>query len=210
MAKAIVRKKRRAYHHGNLQEALLAAAEKILEKDGIQQLTLRAVARAVGVSHTAPQNHFDDLTALLSELAAVGFHRFAAALRAAADAAGDDPLLRNRATGGAYVRFALAHPGLFTLMYRSERLDPARPALRDAIEASRQVLRATTPPAANPPSPLRLAAAGAARWSLVHGFAVLLIDGRLEGLMRSIPGGISPDALLDAMFDVARIDPSAP
>lgn len=202
--------KRRPYHHGNLQEALLTAAEKILEKEGIQALTLRAVARMVGVSHTAPQNHFGDLTGLLSELAAVGFQRFSAALRAAADSAGADPRDRNRATGRAYIRFARSYPGLFVLMYRSERLDDRRPALRAGIEAGRDALRQTAPAAEQGVAPLRLAAAGAARWSLVHGFAMLLIDGRFEGLMKSVPGGTDPDQLLEAMLDVVRVDARAP
>ena len=63
----------RRYHHGDLKAALLAEAETILERDGIQALTLRAAARAAGVSHAAPTNHFGDLSGLLSELAAVGF-----------------------------------------------------------------------------------------------------------------------------------------
>ena len=66
------------YHHGSLREALLQAAERILERDGIQGLTLRAAAREAGVSHAAPKNHFGDMTGLLSDLAAVGFERFVA------------------------------------------------------------------------------------------------------------------------------------
>lgn len=210
MAKSTAPKKRRSYHHGDLQNALLAAAERILEKEGIQALTLRAVARAVGVSHTAPQNHFSDLTGLLSELAALGFRRFAAALHEAAEAGGTDPRARNRETGRAYVRFARSHPGLFILMYRSERLDATRPALREAIEAGRQALRQTAPPSDQGAAPLRLVAAGAARWSLVHGFALLLIDGRFEGLMKSVPGGTNPDELLDTVLDVIRVDARVP
>src|SRR5215471_18022333 len=77
-------RKRRAaaaapYHHGALREAMLEAAERILERDGIAGLTLRAAAREAGVSHAAPKNHFGDLRGLLSELAAVGFARFGAA-----------------------------------------------------------------------------------------------------------------------------------
>ena len=64
------------YHHGDLKSAVLAAAEKILETEGVDALTLRAVARMVGVSHTAPKNHFGDLEGLLSELAAVGYRSF--------------------------------------------------------------------------------------------------------------------------------------
>ena len=71
------------YHHGDLHDALLAAAERVLERDGLPGLTLRAVAREAGVSHAAPTHHFGDLTGLLSELAAIGFRRFNAAMVAA-------------------------------------------------------------------------------------------------------------------------------
>src|SRR5882672_9013424 len=64
------------YHHGALNEALLKAAERVLERDGLQGLTLRAVAREAGVSHAAPTHHFGDLTGLVSELAAIGFRQF--------------------------------------------------------------------------------------------------------------------------------------
>src|SRR5947207_13010795 len=70
-----------SYHHGDLHDALLKAAETVLERDGVQGLTLRAAAREAGVSHAAPTHHFGDMTGLLSALAAVGFRRFAAALR---------------------------------------------------------------------------------------------------------------------------------
>src|SRR5262245_12412967 len=83
-------KKRRAakhappYHHGSLREAMLRAAESILERDGIRGLTLRAAAREAGVSHAAPKNHFGDVMGLLSDLAAVGFARFRAVMEAQA------------------------------------------------------------------------------------------------------------------------------
>ncbi|MCG4958224.1 TetR family transcriptional regulator, partial [Alistipes finegoldii] len=69
-------RKARPYHHGDLAPALLEAAERVLKRDGVEKLTLRAVAREAGVSHTAPQHHFGDLTGLLSELAAIGYNRF--------------------------------------------------------------------------------------------------------------------------------------
>ena len=74
------------YHHGDLHDALLAAAERVLERDGLAGLTLRAVAREAGVSHAAPTHHFGDLSGLLSELAAIGFRRFNEAMVAAARA----------------------------------------------------------------------------------------------------------------------------
>jgi AcrR family transcriptional regulator len=197
----------RPYHHGDLKAALLAEAETILERDGVQALTLRAAARAVGVSHAAPANHFGDLTGLLSELAAVGFNRFAAALGAAMGTAGDDPRTRSSAMGAAYVNFARTYPGLFLLMFRGERLDTSRPALRDAIGASRQALRAVARAIApeKAASPLRMAAQAAALWSLVHGFAMLLLDGRLDGTIRALPDGDTADDLLDAVLAATRI-----
>src|SRR6185503_1752884 len=71
------------YHHGDLRDALLKAAERVLERDGLPGLTLRAVAREAGVSHAAPTHHFGDLSGLLSELAAIGFRRFNEAMIAA-------------------------------------------------------------------------------------------------------------------------------
>ncbi|MDE1992734.1 MAG: WHG domain-containing protein [Rhizobiaceae bacterium] len=197
----------RPYHHGDLKTALLAEAENILEKEGIQALTLRAAARAAGVSHAAPKNHFDDLTGLLSELAATGFARFGKALAAAMAEAGDDPRQRIRAMGLGYVGFAKAHPGLFALMFRSEMLDGQRPALRDGISAARQSLadavRARSPE--KPLSPLQAAAQAAALWSLVHGFALLLLDGRLAGILRSLPDGETADTLLEAVLSAIHV-----
>ncbi|MEF0940280.1 TetR/AcrR family transcriptional regulator [Rhizobium sp. BR 362] len=198
---------RRPYHHGDLKAALLAEAETILENEGVQALTLRAAARAAGVSHAAPKNHFGDLTGLLSELAALGFVRFGAALAAAMAEAGDDPRQRNKAMGRGYVGFATAHPGLFALMFRGEVLDQDRPALRDAVLAAREALIAAVrarAPGISPP-PLQMAAQATALWSLVHGFAMLLLEGRLNGMIRSLPGDETADSLLDAVLAAIRV-----
>src|SRR5689334_2430086 len=107
------------YHHGALREALLQAAERVLERDGLAGLTLRAVAREAGVSHAAPTHHFGDLTGLLSELAAVGYRQFNAAM-GAANASGT-PQEKGMASAKAYVAYAQAHPGMYGLMFRTEK-----------------------------------------------------------------------------------------
>jgi AcrR family transcriptional regulator len=194
------------YHHGDLKSAVLVAAEKILERDGLQELTLRAVARAVGVSHTAPKNHFGDLMGLLSELAAVGYVRYGAALAEAVNSASGDARDRMRAMGRAYVAFARAHPKLFFLMFHGERLDIKRPSLAAAIEESRQALRVaimSTAPT-KPLKPIELAARATASWALVHGFAMLLLDGRLKNTMASLPG-VDVDTFVEAVLDVTRV-----
>ena len=207
-AKARAKPELKPYHHGDLRSAVLAAAEKILETEGVDALTLRAVARMVGVSHTAPKNHFGDLEGLLSELAAVGYRRFGAALSGAMERAGADPRQRLKAMGLAYVAFARKYPGLFVLMYRSDRLDMNAPGLRGAIEGTRQSLRNATTSAAPgvPLAPLQLAARATASWALVHGFAMLLLDGRLRHTLASLPGDPDANALLEAVLDVTRVN----
>jgi AcrR family transcriptional regulator len=194
------------YHHGDLKSAALSAAEKILERDGLQAVTLRAVARAVGVSHTAPKNHFGDLVGLLSELAAVGYLRYAAALAKAVNSTSGDARARLRAMGWAYVAFARAHPKLFFLMFHGDRLDMKRPSLLAAIDESRQSLRAaiTSTAESRPLTPIEAAARATASWSLVHGLAMLLLDGRLKHTMASLPG-VDVETFLEAVFDVTRV-----
>ncbi|SAL52710.1 TetR family transcriptional regulator [Caballeronia cordobensis] len=191
----------RPYHHGSLREAMLEAAERILARDGIDGLTLRAAAREAGASHAAPKNHFENVAGLLSELAAVGFRRFERCLTsAAADA--DTPETRLAAIGRAYVEFAIRFPGLFLLMFRSERLDIDRPNLREAMSAASSVVRVAV--GAQPGPHDTLSADGAARlvtaWSLVHGFAMLKIDGRLDPIVASLSGGLDAMALLDVIL----------
>lgn len=178
------------YHHGALRTALLDAAEAILNRDGIGALTLRAAAREAGVSHAAPTHHFGDLTGLLTEMAASGFVRFRMHLQAEVETAGPDPKARLIALGRGYVGFARACPGLFQLMFRSERLDWSSPALSTAGEAAFALLTQDEPQVE-----LQSASHGfqnlvlaMSRWSLVHGLSTLLIDGRLGPLAEKVPG----------------------
>ena len=192
------------YHHGALHEALLKAAEKVLERDGLQGLTLRAVAREAGVSHAAPTHHFGDLTGLVSELAAIGFRQFNAAM-AAADSTGASGLLKAMARAKAYVAYARAHPGMYGLMFRTERLDMTRPSLHEAASASFAGLAGAIGASrheqiAAEALSLDQAAAIARAWSLVHGFTMLLLDGRLSDILHRLPEGTDAETLLDAML----------
>jgi AcrR family transcriptional regulator len=192
------------YHHGALRDALLEAAERVLERDGLSGLTLRAVAREAGVSHAAPTHHFGDLTGLVSELAAIGFRQFNAAM-AAAGAAATMPLEKAMARAKAYVAYAQAHPGMYGLMFRTERLDMTRPSLHEAAEASFAGLAGAIGASrqeqiSEQTLSLQQAADIARAWSLVHGFTMLLLDGRLMGILSRLPAGTGADTLLDAML----------
>jgi AcrR family transcriptional regulator len=187
----------RPYHHGSLRQAMLEAAERILERDGIAGLTLRGAAREAGASHAAPKNHFGDLSGLLSELAAIGFERFRDAMLAEAEGCAD-PAARMQAAGRGYVKFARANPGLFLLMFRSEKLDMERPALRKAADAAIAVLAGAGASGGSAPTRLSLdqAARMAAAWAGVHGLALLLIDGRLKAVLERLPEGTGEEDLL--------------
>jgi AcrR family transcriptional regulator len=129
----------RPYHHGNLRSALLEQAERTVRERGVQELSLRELARDVGVSHGAPRRHFPDRQALLDALAEAGFARLGAELRSAVDGAGEDFEARLRATGTAYVRFATRDPALLELMFAGKHREGAG-ALQEAAERTFSVM----------------------------------------------------------------------
>ena len=108
-----------AYHHGNLRQGLLDAAAEAIEEEGLAALSLRALARKVGVSHGAPARHFADKEALLTALATEALQRFGVAMRNAGEP-GDTALDRYRAMGRSYVRFAIENPAYFHIVGRPE------------------------------------------------------------------------------------------
>jgi AcrR family transcriptional regulator len=200
------------YHHGALHEALLKAAERVLERDGLAGLTLRAVAREAGVSHAAPTHHFGDLTGLVSDLAAIGFRQFNVAM-AAADATGLSLMDRALARAKAYVAYAQAHPGMYGLMFRTERLDMTRPSLHEAAAASFAGLAGAIGASrqehiSEEALSLEQGAAIARAWSLVHGFTMLLLDDRLSDILRRLPGGTGVETLLEAMLKSTIVRPA--
>jgi AcrR family transcriptional regulator len=194
------------YHHGDLHGALLKAAQIVLERDGLPGLTLRAVAREAGVSHAAPTHHFGDLTGLVSELAAIGFRNFNAAMTAAG-ASGTTPLESALARAKAYLAYARAQPGMYQLMFRTERLDMNRPNLREAANASfaglaRVIGAGHSDSVATDALTIEQAAQIARTWSLVHGFTMLTLDGRLGDILRRSPEGTDPERLFVEMLKI--------
>jgi AcrR family transcriptional regulator len=187
--------KKHSYHHGSLRDALLEAAEKIVFRDGVDALTLRAAARDAGVSHAAPAHHFKDLSGLLTELAIIGFQRFHGYVERASAEANRKPWFAARA----YVTFAMDNPGIFLLMFRSENLDSRNTALQQARISAFAVLTEARGIGDKKPTVDQLGALTAS-WALTHGFAMLHIDGRLKRLMNLAPPGMHPLDLLDAAF----------
>jgi AcrR family transcriptional regulator len=170
------------YHHGDLRQALIDGAIALITEQDVNNLSLREVARRVGVSHAAPYRHFQDKESLLAAVAEEGYIGLTEAMNRGMVQAPEDPLKRLEATGVAYVLFAIAHPSHYRVMFSSFRgektLHPERAhagwqafqVLLNGIQAGQDagVLRSG--------DAMQLAWVA---WSTVHGLAMLLIDGRL-------------------------------
>ena len=174
---------RGGYHHGDLRTALLDAAMALVAEGAGETLSLREAARRAGVSATAVYRHFADKQALLGAVAAAGLTRLGAAQFAAYDAAGGG-LAGFKATGVAYVRFALANPALFRLVFAQ----PMLPFSDDGADPMTFLLAnaAALAPAGTDSRVFALQA-----WSVAHGLAMLMLD-----------GAVSPDeAVIDRVVD---------
>jgi AcrR family transcriptional regulator len=169
------------YHHGDLKLALVEAGLVELEEKGLAQLSLRSIAGRVGVSHTAPKNHFDGLRGLLTAIAAEGFRRHTSAMRQGVE--GETPgQARLMAACNGYLRFALENPELFKLMFSGTMCDIDDPDLKSAAWGSYDVLRDVAwgldwDKAADPGGPWRTEWM---LWSMVHGYATLLIERQIR------------------------------
>ncbi|MEM9176251.1 MAG: TetR/AcrR family transcriptional regulator, partial [Myxococcota bacterium] len=131
-----------AYHHGNLKQALLERAAAVIAEKGLEGLSLRGLARDLGVSHAAPRRHFSDRDALIAALAQEGYRRVVATMKAGAEAAGADPVARYRALGRSYVRFAREDPVFFRALNDPQVRRIRDEALRDAEDEWFETLRA--------------------------------------------------------------------
>ena len=163
-----VEAERGAYHHGDLRAALVSEGMRLLSEEGAGELSLRGVARNVGVSATAVYRHFPDKDALLSAIAEEGFRRLGEAQRAAFENAAPDGSRAFGATGATYVRFALANPALFRLMF-------SKPTA--ASRQSDAALFLEQNAAARAPTGLDQKIFALQAWSTVHGLAMLMLDG---------------------------------
>ena len=169
----------RSYHHGDLRQALIRSALEILSQAGVAGLSLRAAARRARVSAMAPYRHFADKEALLAAVAEYGFQQLAGRL-AAATAAAADPRAGLGALGVAYVVFARDEPSLFKLMFGPAiEQKSVHPSLDDAGGACFNILRQAVEAAKFFDGDRDLEDVSLACWSLVHGLASLIVDGRL-------------------------------
>jgi len=170
----------RASGKDDVRAGILRASLELMNEGGLGSLSMREVARRAGVSHQAPYHYFQDREAILAELAGEGFEKLYDYMISAIGLA-RDRASKNRAMGEAYVRFALNNPEVFRLMFRCEMVDlsryPEAKAKADrCFNVPVEVLGAsgTSADKSNPDlTPV------IAMWSLAHGLATLLLEGKL-------------------------------
>ena len=191
------RDSRRSYHHGNLREALLAAAVALIGEKGPGGFTFAEAARAAGVSPAAPYRHFRDRDALLADVAARGFTQFTAALEAAWADGTPEPLAALDRVGRAFLAFARTEPAYYAAMFEAQlppdlnreltlAADQAFAVLRRAAEA----LCARLPGARRPPALM----VALHLWAMAQGVAALVARG--DAARRPLP--MPPEELLEA------------
>ncbi|HEX3575469.1 MAG TPA: TetR/AcrR family transcriptional regulator [Rhodopila sp.] len=169
---------RRGYHHGNLREALIDAAQELIGAKGPAGFTIAEAARLAGVSPAAPYRHFRDAEALLAEVAVRGYDRFAERLAAAWNGGRPEPVRAFEDLGRAYLAFAREEPAFYAAMFDSRLEMEAHPGLQAAADRAFGVLRdaadavaATLPKARRPPSLMMALHI----WSMAHGIAALFV-----------------------------------
>ena len=188
------------YHHGDLRRALMESADAILERDGPNALSLRAVAREAGVSPAAPYHHFKDKDELLLAIAREGFARLSAALVEAAGGEGDCAAETKMSDlGVAYVKFAQSHPALYRVMYDSARAEDALPQKTDQEHDGFQILKdALTKAGGNRVSETDIHLASIASWCAAHGLAEMSSFVQFRPLKAELGG---EDAFLRGVLD---------
>ena len=173
------------YHHGALRSALLEAALATVERDGVEALSFRQLARIANVSPGAPYHHFRDKNELLASLARRGFEALEAELERACSA-GSDPVNCIHQLVEAYLRFARSSPKLYALMFipevtRPESLDVIEPQAMACFDRLQAALAVVDPAA----EPSHLRERALTLWSLLHGLVSLLDIGPLTRSLSS-------------------------
>jgi len=181
----------RPYHHGDLRRALTLAAERILEREGPQALSLRAVAREAGVSPAAPYHHFKDKSDLLMAIAGAGFEALGEALKSAVEA---DKEQRMTTIGCAYVKFARENPALYRVMYDCSRNEDAMPGHEEDGEDQKEhgglklVEQSMIRAGVDPKDPVGLKLACITAWCAAHGIAEMVGFAQFKPVIEEMGG----------------------
>lgn len=182
--------KKKSYHHGNLRESLIEAAIEIIAERGRSEFTLRELAKRLGVTHAATYHHFKDKDDLLSTVAERGYKEMGEYLEEVSEKGDQNPIMKMRRMGAAYVRYAFENQAYFRVMFGQKFADiNAYPEMEEAGKATKDMMEG-------------LVRAGqqagiysqdhdveeliAISWATVHGLALLTINGYFDHLQEGL------------------------
>lgn len=182
------------YHHRRLREAVIEAALDEITAVGPARLSMREIARRAGVSHAAPAHHFGDKRGIFTAIATEGF----VLMREQAEPWVTRPNALLNA-GLSYVGFAATHPAHFEVMWRPDLYDSENPAMQSARERAFDILYRSVEQGLGGGDPDQVLGTSIAAWSVVHGFAALLLSGNLppeltgdfDAMATLVTGGIA-------------------
>ena len=174
------------YHHGDLHQEILCAACALIEESNIASLSLREIAKKVGVSHTAPYRHFKDKESLLAGIAGVGFQELAKQLAMVVEIHRDDPATQLKEAGLGYVKQAIGRPQCTQLMFSGILpCDDTYPKLKASGDAAfnglKMIIEEGQAKGVFKDGDIEILALSA--WASIHGLALLLIGGNLPDIL---------------------------
>ncbi len=177
-----------SYHHGDLRQALIEAGAQLIEKKGVSSISLRAVAKHAGVSHTAPYRHFKDKNALLAGISGIGFAQLARSLQQSVEKYPDDPREQLIESGVAYIQLALKFRQMHNLMFggvinKAAMDDDLAFSADTAFLGLVQIIKNGQQAGIYIQGDADVLALTA--WSVVHGYAMLASTGQLDHIADS-------------------------
>ena len=203
------KRSRSDYHHGDLRQALIDAALEMVEEHGLSSLSLRKIARRVGVTHSAPYRHFDDKGALVAAMAEAGFEELHEYMIRERDREDGPPTEELYALGLAYVLFAVDRPNHFRAMFGPEVRDGSQyPRLAEAHDTAFELLHQAV---------AKCQAEGFIRedetdkhartcWTIVHGIASLCVNGLIEDDSREAVEDVVRSSTTSLFYGLAKRD----
>lgn len=184
---------RATYHHGDLPNVILAGAARLVAERGIDQVSLRELAREADVSHAAPAYHFTDRRGVFTALATQGFELLAEAMASAR------PHFLDAAA--AYTRFAIEHPGHYQVMFDRSLIDSSDTELVAAQAATAAELSRGVASLADPNAHADPVAAQLAAWSLMHGFVMLWLNNAITADPKATDPVLTAQRIAGILFD---------
>ncbi len=194
------------YHHGNLREAILKESLLWIRKKGLESLSLREIAKILGVSHSAPNKHFPKKDALIASLIEKGFIEFKESLLRGLSSVPDDPKEAFMNSGREYLRFALSNPEMYKLMFSDVIANPKDyPEMEEAGNQAFSVLHQ----AISRLQDLKIIQAwdsvdmSLMIWSLSHGYSMLCLEGRISRVAESKnPNVVAEEILMERLLSM--------